>query len=220
MAQFSCTQVDEAVLKRYLETTKVWGTIKGIVLHHTYSPRASEYKGLATISGIWRYHTQNKGWSDIGYHFLVGPDGSIWLGRPLARAGAHCPGANNTHIGVCIIGNFLEESLTEAAQKSATVLYRALCHRFKLDAGDMSLHKEWRDTSCPGKLNHNDIKGFCAEATPSAWEATFEGRQVKLVNIEGTTYMAARDAAKLFDLALEVDPEKHLVKFSLEGGGT
>jgi len=86
-------------------------TIRQVHVHHTvnsntYGPK--DVPGL--IRGMYRYHTQNLGWSDIGYNFLVDRFGRIWVGRAggagkLVR-GAHTLGFNNTSTGISAIGNF------------------------------------------------------------------------------------------------------------------
>ena len=50
-----------------------------------------------TAKDIRRWHTTPKekggrGWRDIGYHYVIRLDGTIELGRPLEKAGAHCIG--------------------------------------------------------------------------------------------------------------------------------
>jgi N-acetylmuramoyl-L-alanine amidase len=44
------------------------------------------------------------GWSDIGYHWLIGIKGELWPGRPEALAGSHIKGHNATSIGICYVG--------------------------------------------------------------------------------------------------------------------
>ncbi|WP_203336890.1 N-acetylmuramoyl-L-alanine amidase [Nocardioides limicola] len=88
-------------------------TIKQVHLHHTATGNSytrREVPGI--IRGIYRYHTQNLGWYDIGYNFLVDRFGRIWVGRRgsahatrLVR-GAHTRGFNHASIGVAVIGNF------------------------------------------------------------------------------------------------------------------
>lgn len=45
-----------------------------------------------------------KGWSDIGYNFVVRRDGAVELGRDLQEVGAHVAGHNSTSVGVCMVG--------------------------------------------------------------------------------------------------------------------
>ena len=48
------------------------------------------------------------GWWDIGYSFLVGEDGRVYVGRGWDREGAHTKGYNKYSIGFSIMGNFME----------------------------------------------------------------------------------------------------------------
>lgn len=56
------------------------------------------------IAEIRRWHVEERGWSDIAYHYIIGRDGSVGFGRPLETAGAHTKGHNANSIGVCLIG--------------------------------------------------------------------------------------------------------------------
>lgn len=55
------------------------------------------------VKSIRHYHV-SKGWKDIGYHFIIRPDGVIEQGRPLEQMGAHCKDQNKFSIGTCLIG--------------------------------------------------------------------------------------------------------------------
>ncbi|WP_040260856.1 N-acetylmuramoyl-L-alanine amidase [Pseudomonas massiliensis] len=54
-------------------------------------------------SDIRRWHLA-KGWSDIGYHYVIGRDGVVEPGRPEAAVGAHVRGFNQVSLGICLIG--------------------------------------------------------------------------------------------------------------------
>lgn len=49
------------------------------------------------------WHLQ-KGWVDIGYHFIIKRDGTIEFGRPIYAVGAHAYMHNSRSIGVCLVG--------------------------------------------------------------------------------------------------------------------
>jgi N-acetyl-anhydromuramyl-L-alanine amidase AmpD len=47
---------------------------------------------------------KRRGWSGIGYHYVIKLDGTIEKGRPDAKIGAHVKGYNRKSIGICYIG--------------------------------------------------------------------------------------------------------------------
>tara|TARA_B100002051_G_C16642683_1_gene589540 strand:+ start:470 stop:904 length:435 start_codon:yes stop_codon:yes gene_type:complete len=52
---------------------------------------------------IDRWHRE-RGWLEIGYHFVIKRDGHIELGRPMEAIGAHAKGYNNESVSICLIG--------------------------------------------------------------------------------------------------------------------
>ena len=99
-------------------------TIQQVHVHHTVNGNdysADDVRGL--IRGIYRYHTVNLGWSDIGYNFLVDRFGRTWVGRAggfkLPVRGAHTLGFNSTSTGIALIGNF---EIARPTRKARTAL--------------------------------------------------------------------------------------------------
>lgn len=74
-------------------------TIKEIIVHCTATPEGR----VETVQSIRNMH-KAKGWSDIGYHYLIGLNGERWEGRNVNLIGAHCEGHNINSIGVCYVG--------------------------------------------------------------------------------------------------------------------
>lgn len=74
-------------------------TIKEIIVHCTATPEGR----VETVQSIRNMH-KAKGWSDIGYHYLIGLNGERWEGRNVNIIGAHCEGHNSNSIGVCYVG--------------------------------------------------------------------------------------------------------------------
>ncbi|MEN3046725.1 MAG: peptidoglycan recognition family protein [Candidatus Hydrothermales bacterium] len=77
-----------------------------IILHHTATAK-SEYKG--DINYLDRIHRE-RGFTLIGYHFVIAPDGTIFEGRKINEEGAHTKRFNN-FIGIALIGNFENEDI-------------------------------------------------------------------------------------------------------------
>jgi len=76
-----------------------------IILHCSATKEGQDFSA-ATIRG---WHVNGRGWSDIGYHWVIRLDGSIEVGRPLDRSGAHTKGHNKDSVGVCYIGGLDED---------------------------------------------------------------------------------------------------------------
>ena len=74
--------------------------IKKIIVHCADTPEGRDVR----TAEIKRWHTEERGWSDIGYHWVVELDGSLHAGRPEEVSGAHCKGHNSDSIGICYVG--------------------------------------------------------------------------------------------------------------------
>ena len=86
-------------------------TIQQVHVHHTANSNTYSRDDVpALIRGMYAYHTQSLGWSDIAYNFLVDRFGRVWVGRAGGPAkpvrGAHTLGFNATSTGIAAIGNF------------------------------------------------------------------------------------------------------------------
>ena len=123
-----------------------------LTVHHSSSPTQTEYQGAASIRGIQAFHMgPERGWSDIGYHFLVGPDGKLYEGRPATAVGAHSP-PNTGKVGVCVIGDFENHELPTDAQRATLVKILAyLAGHYRIPATRIHGHREFQTTDCPGQ---------------------------------------------------------------------
>ena len=74
--------------------------IKKIIVHCSATPEGRD----VSTNEIKRWHTEERGFSDIGYHYVIELDGTIVNGRPETRSGAHAKGHNKNSIGVCYVG--------------------------------------------------------------------------------------------------------------------
>ncbi len=90
-----------------------------VIFHHSLSKDVS-------AKTIARWH-KKKGWSDIGYHFVVREDGTIEQGRDMHKLGAHAKGKNRGSIGICFTGDFSKRYPTELQYLKAAQLFKSLC---------------------------------------------------------------------------------------------
>jgi N-acetyl-anhydromuramyl-L-alanine amidase AmpD len=74
------------------------------------------------VAEIRRWHVA-RGWQDVGYHFVIRPDGEVEVGRMLTEMGAHCEGHNADSVGTCLVGN---TTFTPAQFKALRRLHAAL----------------------------------------------------------------------------------------------
>jgi N-acetyl-anhydromuramyl-L-alanine amidase AmpD len=70
-----------------------------IVIHCTASPNGRP----VSVQTVTEWH-KARGFQTIGYHYLIGVDGIVGIGRPVQQMGAHAQGHNATSIGVCMVG--------------------------------------------------------------------------------------------------------------------
>jgi N-acetylmuramoyl-L-alanine amidase len=57
---------------------------------------------------IDKWHKQ-RGWSGIGYHWVIKRDGTIEDGRDVNKVGAHVKGYNTGSLGLCMVGGVNED---------------------------------------------------------------------------------------------------------------
>ena len=104
------------------------------VVHHTAgSNTATNYD--AEVRNIWYYHTVTNGWGDIGYNFLIAPDGVIYEGRSGGHGaiGAHFSCRNTNTVGVSLLGTFSNVPPTDAALTSLERILGEMATRNSLD---------------------------------------------------------------------------------------
>lgn len=98
------------------------GTIDKIVIHCSDSPQG---RG-DTAETIHRWHL-DRGWSGVGYHYVILEDGQLEMGRPEYWKGAHVRRFNKGSIGICLIG---DGDYTNEQIRSLVNLKEDLCSRY------------------------------------------------------------------------------------------
>jgi hypothetical protein len=143
-------------------------------VHHTVNANnytAAQVPGI--IRGIYSYHTRSRGWSDIGYNFLVDRFGRIWEGRAggvdRPVVGAHTQGYNNYSFAMSAIGNYdiAQPSSAMVNAYGALFAWKLSLHGVSATATSQLLgtktfkaingHRDAGKTACPGKYLYAQI---------------------------------------------------------------
>lgn len=73
--------------------------IDHIVLHCSATKEGQDID----LDTVRKWHLQ-RGFNDVGYHYLIKLDGKVQIGRTLDTVGAHVKGHNSRSIGICYVG--------------------------------------------------------------------------------------------------------------------
>lgn len=128
---------------------------KYITIHHdgmTPFWGLTDLESRARLQWICNGH-RGKGWSDIGYHYIVDRSGVVWQGRDVLRwQGAHVKNRNENNIGVMCMGNFVEQKPSEAQIEALNRTVAQLRGHYGIPAASVYTHREWpgAQTACPG----------------------------------------------------------------------
>jgi N-acetylmuramoyl-L-alanine amidase len=121
--------------------------INKIVVHCTATPEGRP----VSVEEIDSWHKQ-RGWTQIGYHYVVQLDGTINQGRPLNISGAHVKGHNKGSIGITYVGGCdadmnPKDTRTDAQIDSLEYLIGFLCASYP--GSEVYGHRDFSTKACP-----------------------------------------------------------------------
>lgn len=95
-----------------------------------------------------------RGFTAIGYHFVITQDGVVHTARPEHITGAHCKGHNANSIGICLTGRHKFSGKQFASLKE---LCKGLCQKYGLEKTDILGHCDLsKSKTCPN-FGHREI---------------------------------------------------------------
>lgn len=141
--------------------------INEIIIHCTATKEGIDY----SIGDIRAWH-KKRGFTDIGYHFVIYRDGSVLPGRSIDIPGAHTAGHNKNSIGICYVGGLdvdgkPKDTRTDE-QKTALVKLLAALIR-ELPNCTIYGHNEYARKACPCF----DVKSWLTEVKSDIWKSVF-----------------------------------------------
>lgn len=199
-----------ADFERLLDAWQPARRIDAFHVHHTWRPRHRDFRGIATIESMRRFHMQQMGMSDIAQHLSIDPLGGIWTGRSFDRP----PGSARGHNGDARTGPFMIEMIGDfdvgqdpfdgEQKRAAQAVVVAVLRKFGLDERAVRFHAEFSEKTCPGtsldlRTFRGEIKALLAGGArtplPRRSDAVLDGATVRAWHGAGARDDAGEDAA-------------------------
>lgn len=152
-----------AVVKQAFNLKKSRRVITDIVIHCT----ASREGQAMTVDQIRAEHKKN-GWSDIGYHYVIGLNGEKWNGRDVDLIGAHVSGYNAHSIGISYVGG-LENKPGVPYNKLKAKDTRTEAQKASLLSLLVELRKLYPKAKISGHLDFSPDKNHNGIVEPYEW---------------------------------------------------
>lgn len=155
--------------------------VNHVVVHHSAgSNTATDF--VQVVRNVYVYHTQTRKWSDIGYNYLIAPDGTIFKGRDPDGGsqhnvrGAHFCGGNTGTMGICLLGNYETAEPTPATLSSLEKIIKFKLNEEQLTPFTTNTHRHGRlpalvghrdgcSTKCPGKNVYKRLESLRKKLT-------------------------------------------------------
>ena len=95
----------------------------------------------------------DRNWTDIPYHFLVAPDGTVYQGRdPLTVGETNTDYDPTGHLLISFLGNYNEQKLDEHLLNTLTNLIAQFCQQYDISPETIATHQDHcQHTNCPGE---------------------------------------------------------------------
>jgi len=167
ITKFGFTLMTPTEFKTWIKQQNVARTVLFVQQHHTFLPGYQQFRGdnhFSMQSGMKNHHVHNNGWSDIGQHFSIFPDGMIATGRTLERSPACIRGNNANSICIENIGDFDtgKDQMTAEQRDSILTVTAALCQRFGIPVNtDRIVYHHWFDLNTGNRTNGTGVTKSC-----------------------------------------------------------
>lgn len=156
------------------------------IVHHSAGGNgATDF--AAVVASYWDLHVNTNGWDDIGYNWLIDPNGIVYEGRGSGISGAHFSCANENTTGICLVGNFssvapsdtalssLKQLLAwESCDKNIVLTDTSFHNSSQLLLPNVASHRDGnastapnacpKGTVCPGDSLYNRFSGIARDA--------------------------------------------------------
>ena len=145
-----------------------YSTTTHLVIHHTAGyNHPLDYDWPSVVRAIWYYHAISRDWGDIGYNYLIDPNGVLYEGHIGGDdvSGTHASGANTGSMGISFMGNFSTFTPYDPMIDSAIELlaWKADQRNINVFDADTMPYLGW---GLPTFSGHRDVYGGTNTACP------------------------------------------------------
>jgi N-acetyl-anhydromuramyl-L-alanine amidase AmpD len=132
---------------------KIAGAYSRITVHHTGTQplRTTSARLVAQEIGSIQGAHLSQHYGDIAYHLIVDYAGRVWEGRSLAFEGAHTMSANESNIGIMLLGNFERQAPSPAQLATLDDLVALLRRQYRIRRTRIYGHRDLSPSACPGR---------------------------------------------------------------------
>lgn len=131
--------------------------VREVIIHCSDTPPS--WMGNRTlaeqVAEIRRWHIEERGWRDIGYHWIIGRNGIVASGRAETTIPAQVEGHNAGVIGICLIGGN-GSSATDQFSRHFTAVQNVTLRQMlqgismRTQITRISGHNDYAAKACPG----------------------------------------------------------------------
>jgi hypothetical protein len=135
-----------------------------ITVHHRGGPPSTataEGEVIRQLDGVLTSH-RNRGYGDVGYHFIIDYAGRVWEGRSLSYEGAHVSGENQRNLGIMVLGNYEDQACSNGESRALSRLVLALGEHFGIRRRHVYGHRDLGSSLCPGRHLYRQVKALRA----------------------------------------------------------
>ena len=194
--------------------------INEIIVHCTATPPGfmADATPSQRLDEVRRWHVEDNGWSDTGYHYLIDLGGQLLNGRPISKAGAHVKGHNSDTVGISLFGGkggTKDQAFEDNFTPEQGETLRKLINRLQSEYGPdlkISGHQEYANKACPcfdvrRWLNNRPVRTSAVQSTTLQASATAAvsgatGVATAVSALDGTAQTIVIAAAAVAALAL------------------
>ncbi|HAA13551.1 MAG TPA: hypothetical protein DCE41_18410, partial [Cytophagales bacterium] len=190
-----------------------FSNVGNLIVHHSAGSNTNT-NFTQVVRDIYVFHTQTRGWSDVGYNYLISQNGDLYLGRDPENGdqdrviGAHFCGGNTGTMGVCLLGDYtnlsptdtmlgtLERLLAWKAYKDEMDPMGTNSHRFNSNLGVIAGHRDGCATECPGQHTYDQLEsmreritqriGICSGDIPIVEEPSLPVDSISIYRLTST----------------------------------